>query len=261
MKALACLRLVRTARVCLPDSAGTAEDVLSVVLGDDLLSELGAGPGHQVIISMREPPRYGEPGGVCYRGKVYVGYLFFSETGGVMLGSANATKIAAYFEPGTYEVVGRVDRVCSSCETRSCRVVPRRTAPVVSAGLTRELEAELRAFREEVGMLRWRTDADGRSTVSDDMRAWITLLGGDPEEWEGDGWTNFLHPEDRDAFLFRWREAVETGKPYQNQGRMCVAGLWLWMAVSGNPVRDDAGQTVGWEGFLHLEPVEKRLSA
>lgn len=123
------------------------------------------------------------------------------------------------------------------------------------------VEAGLRVFRQDVGMMRWHTDARGYHLVSDEMRTWITLAGGNPDTWAGWGWIDFLHPEDKAAFLFRWSEAVETGKPYLNQGRICVAGMWLWMVVSGNPVRDATGRIVGWEGFSHFEPVEKRLSA
>lgn len=138
-----------------------------------------------------------------------------------------------------------------SCELRGSLCAP----------ILLSVEASLSLFRERAGMMHWRTDAHGYHVVSDEMRVWISLAGGDPDAWAGWGWIDFLHPEDKDAFLFRWSEAVETGKPYQNQGRICVGGVWLWMAVSGNPVHDAAGQIMGWEGFSHFEPVEKRLSA
>lgn len=124
-----------------------------------------------------------------------------------------------------------------------------------------DAETGLAAFRQRTGMLRWRADATGQNVISSELRAWITLLGGDPKAWAGGGWVNFLHPDDRDAYLARWEESLSTGKPYQNHGRMLFAGVWLRIAISGNPIFDSSGQIIAWEGFLHLEAIEKRMSA
>jgi hypothetical protein len=123
------------------------------------------------------------------------------------------------------------------------------------------VETGLEIFRQKAGMLRWQTDEHGYVLISDEMRAWISFAGGNPEAWAGWGWIDFLHLEDKNAYLFRWSEAIETGKPYLNQGRIVIGGAWLYMVVSANPIRDSSGRIVKWEGFLHVEEVEIRKSA
>lgn len=120
----------------------------------------------------------------------------------------------------------------------------------VGAGLT--------LFTEKVGPLHWEADALGHLSVGGEMGDWLSLVGEKPEEWEGWGWVNFLHHEDADAFTARWKESLETGGPYVNQGRIRFGGVWVKMASTANPVKDASGRIVGWEGFAHFEPLEKR---
>jgi PAS domain-containing protein len=137
---------------------------------------------------------------------------------------------------------------------------PRGLKETLCGRILLEVEKGLAAFRREVGMMRWQADGRGNHIVSDEMRLWIALVGGDPEEWSGWKWLQFLHPDDREAYEGRWHEALWAGKFYANQGRVNIAGIWLWMAVSGNPIFDSSGQIAAWDGFLHFEAVENRLT-
>lgn len=167
--------------------------------------------------------------------------------GGLQLSDDTGTEAFAY-EEIYFEAVALY-----AC---SCDLLGSPCAPVLLSAAT-----GLEIFRQKTGVLRWETDALGYLQITDEIREWLLFVGAKPEEWEGWGWAKFLHPEDAEAFTARWRESLETGGPYINQGRMFFGGAWVYMASSANPVRDISGRIVGWKGFLHLEAIEERQAS
>ena len=59
----------------------------------------------------------------------------------------------------------------------------------------------------------WTTDAEGRHRYF--SRGWYTYSGATPEESLGEGWLEFIHPDDRERTMARWRHSLETGEPYE----------------------------------------------
>lgn len=65
-----------------------------------------------------------------------------------------------------------------------------------------------------------------------------------------DGWTTVVHPDDLPRTLERWRHALATGTPYQNEVRLLRAsdGLYRWHLSRALPMSDRAGTIVKWFG-------------
>jgi PAS domain S-box-containing protein len=56
-----------------------------------------------------------------------------------------------------------------------------------------------------------------------------------------------FHPDDRPGAVAAWREAIETGRPYDFEGRRRRAdGFYRWFHMRGFPLRDSEGRIVLW---------------
>src|SRR5271167_4764568 len=68
-----------------------------------------------------------------------------------------------------------------------------------------------------------------------------------PEELKRREITDLVHPDDLPKVLAAWREAVETGRPYDVEERLRRAdGVYLWFHTRGYPLRDTNGHVVLW---------------
>jgi hypothetical protein len=64
-------------------------------------------------------------------------------------------------------------------------------------------------------------------------------------------WTAFLHPDDVEATVRAWSQAVATGRPHDVQYRLRRAdGAYRWFQVLGQPLRDKDGGIARWYGLL-----------
>jgi len=77
----------------------------------------------------------------------------------------------------------------------------------------------------------------------------LDLLGVTIEALEGWGWMNFVHPDDREEHVRRWRASMASGEPPVSQARFRHAnGEHRWMLVHTEPLRDPSGTIVRWFG-------------
>ena len=77
----------------------------------------------------------------------------------------------------------------------------------------------------------------------------LDLLGVTIEALEGWGWMNFVHPDDREEHVRRWRASMASGEPPVSQARFRHAnGEYRWMLVHTEPLRDPSGTIVRWFG-------------
>ena len=80
-------------------------------------------------------------------------------------------------------------------------------------------------------------------------QGWLTFLGVPLEDILGWRWTLFIHAEDRDAFVAKWREALATGEPFEAESRVRRAdGQYRWVLHRKVPLRDAGGTIVKWYG-------------
>lgn len=118
----------------------------------------------------------------------------------------------------------------------------------------RELEAEREALLEQQRFLTeaipqhvWTADAAGELT-SVNQRV-LEYFNTSEREVLGSGWVRFLHPDDADRTLERWRASLETGNGYEVEFRLRRAdGVYLWHLGRAEPIHDAAGQVSRWFG-------------
>ena len=104
------------------------------------------------------------------------------------------------------------------------------------------------ALVEAMCGLTWISDLSGRSV---DHGAWCRLTGMAPENCDGEGWLDAVHPNDRDRVRGAYRTAVTQGTLYNIDYRVLIkAGQYRWYNARSAPVRDPSGLIREWQGIL-----------
>ena len=113
----------------------------------------------------------------------------------------------------------------------------------------------------------WAADPGGRLTYL--TQNTLAFLGGAPadldhsSEQDEFGWRAFVHPDDYDQVLARWRHCLRTGDHYDVEHRLRRAdGVYRWFRNSGRSSRDSQGHISGWDGTaIELEEQKQVESA
>jgi PAS domain S-box-containing protein len=80
-------------------------------------------------------------------------------------------------------------------------------------------------------------------------RTWLDFLEQPLENLLGWKWTSFIHPEDSEAFVQKWRESIASGEPFEETARIRRAdGEYRWMLLHHLALRDGDGRINKWNG-------------
>src|SRR5690349_3900 len=80
-------------------------------------------------------------------------------------------------------------------------------------------------------------------------QTWLTFVGRSLEDLQGWKWTAFIHPQDAEGIVEKWRASLATGEPFNHEARVRRAdGEYRWMLHRKVAVRDGNGQIVKWYG-------------
>ena len=80
-------------------------------------------------------------------------------------------------------------------------------------------------------------------------QTWLTYVGRSLEDLQGWKWTAFIHPEDVEGIVEKWRASLASGEPFLHEARVLRAdGEYRWMLHHKVAVRDGCGQIVKWYG-------------
>jgi PAS domain S-box-containing protein len=80
-------------------------------------------------------------------------------------------------------------------------------------------------------------------------QTWLRYVGRSLEDLQGWKWTAYIHPEDVEGIVERWRECLTSGEPFQYEARVLRAdGEYRWMLHHKVAVRDRSGQIAKWHG-------------
>jgi PAS domain S-box-containing protein len=80
-------------------------------------------------------------------------------------------------------------------------------------------------------------------------QGWLNFLGQPQEKLLGWQWTSFIHPEDVEAFVQKWRESIVTGEGFEGTARVRRAdGEYRWMLHHKLAMRGDSGEIIKWHG-------------
>ena len=91
-------------------------------------------------------------------------------------------------------------------------------------------------------------------------RRWLDYLGGVPlQTLEGWGWMDFIHPEDIDEHVRRWRAAMIDGHTPVSEARVRNGkGEYRWMLHRTEAIRDPAGYIIRWFGSsIDIEELKR----
>jgi PAS domain S-box-containing protein len=109
-------------------------------------------------------------------------------------------------------------------------------------------EALFRALAEQAPQVVWTINPQGAVTYFN--RAWVDLVGGNLQDWEGTRWFDAMHPEDLPAIWANWKVAVANGAPYVGIRRVRAKnGSYHTMSYRASPVLDDHGEVSFWVGI------------
>jgi len=124
-----------------------------------------------------------------------------------------------------------------------------------------ELEAELervkgrddgedesfRRLADSSPMMIWMSGRDAFWTYCN--RAWLEFRGRSMAEELGNGWTEGLHPDDRDVCVETYLKSFTAQQPYRFEYRLRRAdGEYCWVEARGMPRLDAAGVFAGFNG-------------
>lgn len=75
----------------------------------------------------------------------------------------------------------------------------------------------------------------------------------------GQGWEDYVHPDDRERVQKAWHESVTNGTPYEQEERHRGAdGKYRWFLNRRVPMRDAQGRVVRWYGtHTHIEDLKR----
>lgn len=138
-------------------------------------------------------------------------------------------------------------------------------AKQISAGLTeiqaleesrqqedalKESEKRFRELAENVPAIIWVTDAEGKCTYTNET--WHKYSGQTPEESQGEGWLESIHPKDNnrcfEIFVHASREQIPFSFNYRLKDRH---GDYHWHASTGLPKFDQYGTFLGFVGVVY----------
>jgi PAS domain S-box-containing protein len=89
---------------------------------------------------------------------------------------------------------------------------------------------------------------------------WLEYTGLSANAQDGRGWESAIHPDDAEAHLGKWRAALASGDPFENEARHRSAqGEYRWFLVRAVPLRDKQGRIMKWYGTL--TDIEERKRA
>jgi PAS domain S-box-containing protein len=108
-------------------------------------------------------------------------------------------------------------------------------------------EKRYRSYIELTEQLGWTTNADGE--VVEDMPSWRRFTAQSEEEIKGWGWSNALHPDDRERVAQIWKTAVAMRSNYEVEYRIRRHdGIYRHFLVRGVPVLREDGTIQEWVG-------------
>jgi PAS domain S-box-containing protein len=93
----------------------------------------------------------------------------------------------------------------------------------------------------------WSARSDGAADFFN-LR-WLQYTGLAVEQEVGWGWKITIHPDDLPSILRSFQTALESGRPYEAEGRFRRNdGEFRWFFFRVNPIYDESGRVIRWYG-------------
>jgi PAS domain S-box-containing protein len=121
------------------------------------------------------------------------------------------------------------------------------TEQKVAEKALRTSEERFRVLAEAIPNLVWTATPEGGAVYL--SRQWLEYTGQNAEDATGWGWMTALHPDDKEATVKRWNEAVSTGRTYEATYRLQRHdGEFRWHIARGFALISNTGEALHWFG-------------
>ena len=139
------------------------------------------------------------------------------------------------------------------------QVTDRSWAHVQRVGAEAELQRSNSRFRAAIDAINgvlWTNDATGRMTG--EQPGWQHLTGQRFDEYQGYGWSEAVHPEDRASTVEAWNKAVASRTTFVFEHRVRrFDGQWRRFSVRAVPITGPDGEIEEWVG-VHSDITDER---
>ena len=106
-------------------------------------------------------------------------------------------------------------------------------------------EESFRSLADAAPVMIWMSNQEALCTYFN--RAWLDFRGRTLQQEVGNGWTEGLHPDDRDLCLEAYLKSFSCRQPFRMQYRIERAdGEFVWVEVAGIPRYRDNGDFAGF---------------
>jgi len=93
----------------------------------------------------------------------------------------------------------------------------------------------------------WSTRPDGYCDFLNQV--WLDYAGMTTEQAQGWGWTEAIHPDDREQLVEDWRSCLASGIPVDMEARIRrFDSSYRWFLIRANPLREESGNILKWYG-------------
>lgn len=117
---------------------------------------------------------------------------------------------------------------------------------------------------EATSTIVWTASGDGR--IVEPQPAWAAVTGMDESQYMGEGWTEAVHPDDRERLFGLWMQAVADRSVYEAECRFWFGKRkeWRWTHSRAAPLLGPDGDILEWVGTLtdiHDQKTGKKAAA
>ncbi len=124
--------------------------------------------------------------------------------------------------------------------------------------VVRESERRFRTLATHSPVGIFLTDADGECTYVNER--WCEMAGITPGQALRRGWSQAIHPDDRDQVVHEWLAAARGGRDFARECRFLTPeGKTVWFSAGAVAIKDDAGTVTGFVGTTTDITDRKRL--
>ncbi|HEY0651856.1 MAG TPA: PAS domain S-box protein [Chryseosolibacter sp.] len=162
------------------------------------------------------------------------------------------------FNGGGRTITGFLDIVCqpyvSGNVTGVIALCQDVTEKVLARKKIQESEERFEAAVQAVEGVVWTNSVDGR--MLGEQPGWSALTGQTFDEYHDYGWASVVHPEDAEASIAAWNEAVRESKIFVFRHRLRVkSGEYRLFSIRAIPLKNDDGSIREWVG-VHTDITE-----
>jgi PAS domain S-box-containing protein len=111
----------------------------------------------------------------------------------------------------------------------------------------RQNEERFRQLANAVPAFVWTCDASGATIYFNEP--WYEYTGRTPADSLGFKWTQVMHPDDREAYVRTWHNAIQKGEAFEAEARFRrFDDEYRWFLSRAHPLRDMSGNLSTWFG-------------